>query len=114
MYKSFCLHYINTEQLLSEFPGLTEESQKLITNAIKSNKSKILEAQVVVLSDPSERTMKDFDWDVTTVLSSSSLEGKKKVLMNLAMTTCQDEVSHFELTRNDVERLIKLLEENKN
>lgn len=114
LYKNYCLNYLNEEQLLSEFPGLSEESKKLISCAIKSNKSKILEAQINALNDPSEKTMKYFDWDVSKVLSSSSLEGQKKVLMNLEVTTCQEEVSHFELTVDDVEKLIKLLEENKN
>lgn len=109
LYKNFCLNYINEEQLILEFPGLSKESQKLIINAIKSNKSKILEAQMILLNDPSEKTMHYFDWDVSSILSSSSLEGQKKVLMNLALT-CQDEVSHFELTTDNVEKLIKLLE----
>ncbi|XP_063704271.1 uncharacterized protein LOC134833761 [Culicoides brevitarsis] len=114
LYKNYCLNYINDDQLLSEFPELSEDSRKLILSAIKANKSKILEAQIILLGDPNEKTMKYFDWDVTQVLSNSSLEGQKTILMNLTTTSTQDEVSHFELTRENVEKLIKLLEENKN
>lgn len=114
LYKNYCLNYLNDEQIIAEFPQLSHESQHLLTSAIKSNKSKILEAQITALCDPNVRTMKHFDWDIVQTLSGSNLDGQQRVLMNLALKTTDDETLHFELTREKLGKLIELLEENKN
>lgn len=106
--KKLVLQYANDKDLMSNFQEWPEDFKQTICKTIKYRRPDILHAHISNIVLNIDNFLQYFDWNISLVLSSSSLQSTNKLVMNLVVVS-KNNILHFQLSSEEVKKLSNIL-----
>lgn len=115
LFRQYCLNEINGPELKSHFSNLSQSMQNALVAAVELRKAEISQFLINEVNSKDSLLMESFDWDVKWIMGNSSLSSVREQIATMALNCRGKEQKlktlRFEMNRESLEDVIKVLEE---
>ncbi|XP_055549484.1 COMM domain-containing protein 8-like [Wyeomyia smithii] len=113
--RQYCLEEINETELKAHFQGLSAGMQQTLLRTVDQRKSEIAQFLINEINARNNLLMESFDWDVKWIMGNSSVASMREQIATVVLN-CRGKDQHlktvrFEMKREKLNELIKVLEE---
>lgn len=115
IYRQFSLEMISEAELLSHFAHLNADFQQSVLDVFSVRRTEMQEFLIIEHNSRKNNLLMSFDWDIRWILGTSNMASLRTQIATLILN-CKTQKStelktiHMELSREQVDKLIIILE----